>query len=230
MATTVQDILDQAYNLSGKTQPGELVDEGSEIPLAVHRHLRATYLIGAQVNPTFFGASAAVAGVASVWAEPTDSNLVFYIEDATPAPISIRRLQEKAESWEDPSVYALGRSFYPCGGANDPSGTETLTMYYSKKPSALTALADTLDVTWDEDHNDVLIYALGTYMATKDYGSQQGELAVFTDDFKAAVARYLTHLRLDVVGVVSRFGGIVETSTLSIEDAAQLILGSASGG
>lgn len=230
MATTVQDILDRAYNLSGKTQPGQLVDETTEIPLAVDRFYRAAFLIGAKVNPTFYGAQDDVVGVAGVWAMPATANLIFYIEDGNANPVSIRRLEERNEVWEDPSVYALGRSLYTCGGASDPAGTDTLSLFNSAKPgTSLTALTDGLDSNWDEDHNDLLIYALGIYMATKDMGSQQLELQQFNQEFTAAIARYLEHLRLELTGVVSRFGSVVEASTMTIEDAARLVLGGAAG-
>ena len=166
VTTTPQEILEAAYATSLRNQPTIIADEPSELLAVVNRRLKAIYTISIRFDPTYFGASASVPLATGAYAEPEDAGSIFYMEqDSDGAEVVVVLIDEKDADPMKLCLYALGRSLWPAG-TNDPTGN--ITMYYTKEAATAATLGTTLDATWDEAHNDLLIQEVALFLAIKD--------------------------------------------------------------
>lgn len=229
-----QDIIDDAWGLSSKNQPGETATAHPELTGVIHRTLKAIYMIAASVNPPFFGAKSSVSPNNPGWTVPTEAELVFHIEDPSGAEVITVRYDERDTDTEKPAVYQLGRDVYPAGNANDPddSGSgDDLTFFFAQGPgSAPTAASDSLPATWDDSHAELLVLQTGIYLARKDMGGRQGELQALRADRDKELLRFIRKLENYNANIVSRFSGRKLVNTESVVNHRELLTGAISGG
>lgn len=226
--TQPRDVLDAAYGLSLKTQPGEVATEDPELLDVIVRTLHAISTIAASVNPTFFGVEGNVTPLAddSGWAEPAEAESIFYVEDPSGEEVVVVRAQEKGLEPHRPGVYSIGRVLKPRGEAQDPDPTtDNLTVYYSKELKSPTTLTDDFDALWDESHDGLVIQQVGLYIAIKDIGSQAPELQEFRRDRNRELARFVRRLENQLSNIRSRFGPFLIRNSQSIVDHRDLLDG-----
>lgn len=206
MSTTPQQILNGAYGKSTKNQPGTIATEATELLAVVTRALRGLYAAAARVSPSFFGIVVTVpkdAGTSS-WPRPTDAESVFRAELPDGSPVAIVPFDDRTVESALPSIYPMGSSYYPAGLPTDPAGD--LRLYYSKLPDAPAGLATTIDGTWPEQFNELLILETAIYLATKDGGSgRESELQVLLQDRNRWLALFVAHLEHATAGMQRRW-------------------------
>lgn len=192
MATTAADIISGAYARRTANDPGKLASD-RELVSVLSRFLRRVYSDVAKVSPEFFAKiSSAVAPASNKWPRPTDAVTIFKVElEATGVEVHRTPFLDK-QAEVPPAIYELGRSFYSVGRAADVangipadpnSATESLKFYYSMMHPALSPAtapsALTLDASWPEHHNELLVLYLARYLAMKD-GRNADEVTTLT--------------------------------------------------
>ena len=175
MATTPQDILNAGLARSTKNKADVLATGGTEMLQFIIRSLRNKYAMAARVNPAFFGNTVAQAwNGTNGWNRPAGAESVFRIEKAG-AEVVVVPYDDKTVDALTPSVYAMGQTYRPAGNVNDPTSADTLTIYYSIRPSDPATLAATLDATWPEQFNELLALDVAIYLALKDGRAQEAQ-------------------------------------------------------
>lgn len=228
-----QDILDDAYGLSLKTQPDDVATPHPELTGSIFRSLQALYTIAASVNPTFFGAeqNASAPGAGNGWTKPTDAESIFYVEDPAGDEVITVRIGEWAVEPERPKVYSLGGELRTVGEAPDPDpSADALRIFYAKEPTpAPTATTDPIPAEFPESHSQILVYQVGMYIATKDIGSQAEELQVIRQERNAALSRFIRKLELDLSNVRTQFQSATYAESQSIVSHRALLDGAVGG-
>lgn len=165
---TAREIIHAAYARSMKTRPGvTATDEGELLPF-VGRSLRAIYSVAARVDPTYFAATAVVAGVEGGWLRPAAAESIFDVEHGGARIALVSYDQRWAEALL-PAVYFRGGKFWPAGNPSDPDpGEDSLTLSYSKIPGEPAGLDEEIDSTWVEQFNELLILEVAVYLARKE--------------------------------------------------------------
>lgn len=227
---TYEDIIDDAYGLSLKTQPGQTATEHPELTGVVFRTLEAVYCIAASVNPTFFGKTTTIAapGAGSPYPEPSDAESIFYMEnDTDDGEVVTVRLEEKDEEEGVGRVYSLGRNLHSVGAAQDPDpANDGLNVWYSARPTTEpAAVTDNLPADWATQFNNLLIYQVGIYIATKDIGSQAEEAGLLQQERNKELARFIRSLENRLANVRTRFQSRIVTDTQSIVSHRELLSG-----
>lgn len=165
---TVIEVLEGAYGTSKKNQPAELADEAVELTQVVYRALSGMYAVAARFNPYYFGVATSVAfpGAGSAWVFPADAFAVPLIEKADGTEVDIVPIRERASA-DLPAVYHLGRGVYAAGADPDDT-TDALTIYHSAPPVEPADENATIDPTWPQMFDDLLVHEVGVYLALKD--------------------------------------------------------------
>jgi hypothetical protein len=203
MSTTVQDILNAAYAKSARNRPGQLADETSELLPLVSRTLGRLYSRAAALNWRRFGKrsvepyDAALGG----WAFPTDALLVKRLEvtsGLTTVPVIEVPPDNRTADTARASVYALGKVFYGAGNAGDPTAGN-LIFFYAKSARTLSALTGdpngTIDPTWPEEFNELLILPVAVQLARKQ-GGREGEVADLLGELQQWLEAFDEHVSL----------------------------------
>jgi hypothetical protein len=217
VTTTVQDILDAAYSRSTQNNPGTIATESTELLAVVQRAIDGCYAFAARINPTFFGATAAVTppGASTPWARPEEAEAIFRIEESGVEVVVVPYDDRTAESGL-PAVYEWGQAFYEAGNAGDPDPTtDTLDFYFAKRPATLTGVTDVLDAMWREQFNELLVTEVAIYLATKDGAAQsrQNELQVLVAERMRWANRFAAHLEHATTNLRRRYGHIQRMNT-----------------
>lgn len=167
MVTTAQDIVDAAMGRSLKNIPNQIATGATELLKTVNRAMDGLYAFAARVNPLFFADSLSVAYSAPGWARPPQAESVFRIEDPSFVEVVVVPYDQRDAEPGKPALYRLGQVFRSAGNTNDPT-SGNLTFFYSKRPTAPAALANTLDSLWAETFNELLSLEVAIYLALKD--------------------------------------------------------------
>ena len=169
--TNVRNIIEAAYARRTANDPDTLATK-SELIALCDRLLKSIYARVGKENRRYFGTSAPVVGVAGVWARPADSTAILWVQRANGTRVHIVPFSDRIAEIP-PRIYPLGPNFYTVGTADDPTATETLTFFYSKRHPTLNASAEPdhadneLDDTWPEHYNDLLVSKVARYLAIK---------------------------------------------------------------
>lgn len=194
MSTTARDLITAAYAHRTANDPDKLA-KTAELIRVLERKLLAVYAHVHEINPWFFSKSAAVVGVSSTWARPTDASRVLWIHsgaDPVAGRVNIVPFRN-VEADLAPRLYQLGRTFYPTGHASDPTGTASLTFVYAFQHPALDSTlawdhaTNTLDDSWPEHYNDLLVLPIAKYLAQKD-GRSPTEIGLLEEERKELLA------------------------------------------
>ena len=209
---TVQELLNIAYGKSKKNTPGVIIAESTEGVALVNRVLRTFVQIGVRVNPTFFVVSEVVSyndqeSVGGIgWIRPADAESVLQIMmtvESEEVEVSVVPFNDRGGEVGKPAVYRLGQTYIPCGNPLDPTATDDLTFFYSKRPTDATALADDLDPLWPEAYSELAALEIAAYMAHKD--GRDAELALLAADRDAWLSMYIAFLEHETMNEVRRW-------------------------
>lgn len=180
MATTVQVLIEGGYNRSTANDPGKLaVDD--ELIAHVNRVYQRAWALVARARPDEFGVDVdltALSGTPPATALPANTIAVVDLRDADGAVVNVIPVTERTRLWhQPPCVYRLGASLVTRNQANDPIAGDVLTLTHLDAPTALTALASTLDTRWPVRHDQLLVDWIAVYLSVKDDGRSQAEHA-----------------------------------------------------
>ena len=207
MATTCKDIIEAAYARSSFNDPDKLATN-AELIGVIDRRMKQLYSIVADHNPLYFGATQTVVGSSGTWARPADAELVFRIETQAGEEVHIVPFEDRSAEMP-PRVYEFGQKYYSVGQSGDPQPTDQLKFYYSKRHPSLdptkppSDAANTLDATWPEQFNDLVVLHVAKYLATKD--GRPEEVALLTQEEQLLMAVFIDHLRHENYGVKTRW-------------------------
>lgn len=166
VTTTPQNVLDAAYGKSIKNVPGKIATDNTELLEVVHRALRGLYALAARINPYFFAKSVVVPHNGTGWPRPEDAESVVLIQNAS-ADVGVVPIEDRAADSALPSVFRFGQLYRTAGNANDPTAGN-LTFWYAKRSDKPASLSATLDATWVEQYNELLVLEVAIYLAIKD--------------------------------------------------------------
>lgn len=196
MTTTAKDLITAAYAHRTANDPDKLATKG-ELVSVLSRKLRAIYARAHEANPYFFSKTAEVVGVGGTWDRPEDAARVLWIySGADPVAGRVRIVPFRdIEAELPPRLYQLGLTFHPTGHDADPSGTDPLTFVYAFTHPDLDPVqlwdteANTLDESWPEHYNDILVLRIAKYLAAKD-GRAPTELAALEAEHTELLALF----------------------------------------
>lgn len=188
MSTTAKDLIQRAFGKSTKNDPDKLALR-KEMVRVLSDYIRALYVEVAEVDEEFFPTSGDVTGSAGVWALPAAMIAPFRVLDASDDEVAIVPFRD-VDAEIAPRVYQLGQSLYTVGETGDPATSAVLTIHGSMMHPALDPdeawdhADNTLDATWPERHNELLIRELARYLARK--GGRPDEAAALGEEVAAA--------------------------------------------
>lgn len=205
---SVIEILEGAYGTSKKNQPTELADEAVELTQVVFRSLSGMYAIAARFNPYYFGVVVTtVPSGGAGWVIPTGALVIPLVETVTGVEVDIVPWNERASA-DLPAIAHLGNWFRPVGGpppSPDPA-SESIDIYYSKAADEPADENATIDVTWPEQFDDLLVHEVAVYLSLKDNRPEEIQgLMARRDQW---LAQYISHLTSFVPHQTSAFSNI----------------------
>lgn len=208
MATTVQDIIDGAMAKSTKNQPGTVGTDAIELKNEVQRILQGAFAVAAVVNPTRFGITEDIVGVAGLWARPEAAEAIVRIESATFVEVVVVPYDDRLADDPKPSLYEFGGGFRADPAQTAPPGdADTLTFWYSKRPDQPQPDDETgtLDGVWPDAYNEILMLQLAIYLSRKD--GREEEVQGYLPDRNGWLQRYVSWLQRGTANERRRFGG-----------------------
>lgn len=220
VTTTVQNILDWAYAKSLKNQPGFIATESAELLEQFNRVMRALYSIAASHNPTFFGVKATLTEASLTWPIPEDAESVYWLEQGG-AEVIVVPIWDKSADPSKLTVFSTGRVL-EAAGVNDPAASD-LDCWYSKRADVETSLSDTLDATWDESFNELVVLELALYLSVKD--GREEEYAGLIAMRDRELARFVARLRHEYANLRSKFGPTLQIQTSETVNPSELLIG-----
>lgn len=222
---TVQQILTGAYGHSTKNTPRRIATEETELFQMVIRATRGLYSFAARVNPIFFATTSTVTGVAGAWTRPVDAESIFRIEDDDDAEVAVVPFDDKTAEPSMPAVYELGQVFRTGGAAIDPAATDDLTFFYSKRPTSPASLSDSIDASWPEQFNELLMLEVAIYLALKD--GRGDELPTLMTARDKEVQLYVAFLEHATVNMRRRWGTIQRFNSPTLVPLMSILAGPA---
>lgn len=202
MATTYNQILGAAYGRSSKNIPGKIATDATELLTLIWRSLAGLYSAAADINPLFFGTSAQVVYAAG-WPRPANAENVWRIETLGGTEVVTVPIDDKKAELGKPALYRLGQKYFSAGNPLDP-GAVDLIFFYSKQPTVPAALTDTIDVSWPETYNPLLINETALWLAIKD--GRAGEVSDVKDDRDSWLKLFSAFLDHETTNEVRRMG------------------------
>lgn len=210
MPTTVKTLIDAAWTRSSFNDPETLAKDPELIGVA-DRRMKQLYSLVSRINPLYFGkrAKAGYDPATTGWPRPADAEMVvaaYYT--ATGDRVEIVPFDDR-EVTMAPRIYEFGQIYYSVGTAADPTA-EDIDFFYSKQhPDLDPALpashaTNTLDPSWPEQFNDLVILHLARYLAVKD--QREGEVAVLAAEEAALMQVFQQHLAHENYGMKARWG------------------------
>jgi hypothetical protein len=226
VTTTPEDLIEAAYAKSLKNNPGQIATESTELLQLVIRMLRKFYAISARVNPTYFASSSQVAAPGSglPWARPEGAESIFRIENPSAAEVVVVPFDDRTAEEGKPAVYRMGKNFYEAGNTPDPDpASDALTFWYTKRPTDPANLTATIDATWEEQFNELVILEIAAYLSNKDGRAEElGQLAAERDDWLRMFIMFLEH---ETANERRRFGHLRRFNTMSLVPLNDLLVG-----
>lgn len=206
--TNCRDIIDAAYSRSTFNDPDKLATD-AELVGVIDRRFKQLYSKAARFNPVYFGKSTTVAAGGANWPWPADAELIFKVESlgelVRVVPIEDLNADIK------PSVYQMGRAYLTTDTTELNPATASLTLLYSRRPADLdTTLApehatNTLDSTWPEQFNDLIVLHLAKYLSVKD-SRDGGEIQALDAEEQSLMGDFARHLGHSNYAMRARYG------------------------
>lgn len=198
MSTTVQTILDGAYNRASNNDPGKLAQDPELIAHLSRVYQRAWPLV-ARARPDQFSASALVSliGAPPSGSLPTDVIDILGAFNAFGVSVWIIPITDQARTWLiPPCVYRRGMSLVSRAKPGDPLAGDTLSLVILDAPPALVNLTDTLDPRWPVRHVQLLTDVLAVYLSVKDSGRDAGDRQAILAELQASVSAFSSEFGL----------------------------------
>jgi hypothetical protein len=210
--STPQDLLNAAYGMSKRFQPGATLGDAEALQLII-RVQRTFFTIAARINPTFFGSTSDVPYAAPGWARPATAELIYKLSLVAGSDLAVVPFTDLTAALDKPAVYRFGQVYRPAGNPLDPTaGSGSVRFWYSKQPTPPATLAGALDTLWPSNYDQLLIHELAVYMALKD--GALGDLAsAFVAERDHWLRLYLAFLEHETVGEVRNFSNLFNTPT-----------------
>lgn len=207
VTTTPLALIQAAYLKSAKNMPDTIATEATELLGLVTRILRRYYAVAARIKWGTFGVSATVAGDTGGWPFPADVESLARLELEDGTEVRLVPLDDRSLAAPEPAVYEMGGKLYPAGNLNDPDpATDSLVLWYAKRPSDPATINATVDALWAEQFNELVHYDIAAYLAVKDGRDEELQsLAAQRENWYALFTSWLEHR---VQAGLSRFGNI----------------------
>jgi hypothetical protein len=231
MPTSVKNIVTAAYARSTKNKPGTIATEATELLGFFQSALQAMYAVAARVNPTYFGKIAQLTFDTDGWPIPTDTEAATRVE-FKPPPGEVQGDEIVLVPWDKPktervrpAVFHFGKKLFPAGNANDPVSSDELRIWYSKQATLPVTIDDTIDPTWPEQFNQLLVLEIAIYLALKD--ERMAELEALKAERDPWARLYIAHLEHYVTGERRATGSVRMFLTNTHVPLASLFAGGA---
>jgi hypothetical protein len=208
--TTAEQLIEKAWSRSAFNDPDDDASP-AELISVLDRVLKGVYSLAAGINRWYFAEETTVAPASSKWAIPTDATVVHLIQTTARVRVhEVPRLDTAAA--RAPRVYRLGRAYYTVGGVGDPSSTaDSLILTHSVQhpnldpAAAASAAVNTLDASWPEHFNGLLIAELARFLAAKDERTGSGEVQLLDAEIEKWTALFTAEVQAQQQGITRRF-------------------------
>jgi len=173
--STYGTILNYAFSRSSKltrstSGPGALIDEATEGVAIINRSISGIWTFGVSVNPEWFSYEDAPdvisPTVSAYWERPAAAFSVYLVELAG-EPLRVGRVDERSKFLAKPSIYQMGRRYYPCGSSPDPT-QDDLDFFYALFPVLGSSTSDPVDPVLPSHFDDLLANEVAVRMLLKD--------------------------------------------------------------
>lgn len=223
MATTVQQIVDQAYPHSTANDPGATALD-AELVAVVDTIVQEVYMLAHDANPTFFSKQATVsidATPANGWATPTDAIDVLTARAGAPGgngvltendEITVVPFNELDKEFP-PRIYRVGRFYHSAGATGDPAQVasgDTLKLFYSHSHTPITTIGQSLDTEWPDRHRRLLILRLAHYLSLKD--KARGDMTALDNMIDRATRLFMSDVESTESALATRYQRTVGAS------------------
>lgn len=204
MATTAQQAINSAIQRSALNNP-DLVPTAQMLGY-ISSYEKAVYAVAAKYNPEFFGEEGATATRAdnvTAWDLTATPGSVFAVTAlqvltivGSPVPIVGDMINIISFRWPElevlPRAYIRGQKVYGYGdelGADGTDYIESLTVYYSVLPAAVTTVAQAL--TLSDEWMDLVIVPLARLLALRD--NRPEDVQVLDGEYNSLMATFIDH-------------------------------------
>jgi hypothetical protein len=223
---TVADYLAAALVRNRKTQEKAMISEDApEAVAAFNRALRAFFIVGARVNPAYFGKVEEVSPASGHYPRPADAELVYRMEltGGSDGELVHRVHVSDQDAEVGPRVYRWGRVYVPVEGvAGD------LRIFYSARPAAATTLASEVDPLWEDHHAELLVLELAAWLAHRD--ERWDELGALLEERNRWLQLFVSSLVHESVGETVETGHEGLFATPTVAELQELLLARPGGG
>jgi hypothetical protein len=167
---TANDIIVAAHGFSTKNRPNLIATSATELLRRLNKSLNVYFMIGARINPMFYGVKDEVAYDGTLgWPRPACADAVWRIEQAADgAEVALVPFDQRFAEPGMPAVYTIGQHYIPAGNDGDPLPEDNLNIFYSKRPVSIGALTDSLDPMWQGAYDTLPTLDIAIYLAVKD--------------------------------------------------------------
>lgn len=213
MPATVQQIIDAGFGMSRVSRPELAAVQAPALIKVVERVHQILFQFAARVNPLVFAATADVTFNGAGWVRPGNAEAVLRIDGVgagttptIPGEVIVVPYDDRAAFVGQPAVYRLGSLFYPAGNAGDPTGG-ALRFLFTRRPNALTSVADTTDSALPDTFLPILEFEVAAWNARAD-GGRDGELELMVAERNRHIATFEAWLEHETQNETRRFGEV----------------------
>lgn len=153
--STVANILTRAYGRSDAFIATVSADEDNELVQLVDAKQKGLFIRASQTR--HFAKKAATAPGSNKWTMPSDSiGRPYHIEEADGTTVNIVPVDDLNSEYA-PRVYIVGNEIFTANQTGDPDETaDSLTIFYNRLCTTLTATSDSLDAELSTAHEIIL--------------------------------------------------------------------------
>ena len=169
------------------------------------------------------------------WRRPIDAESVWRVEaDAGTVPVTAAGTEVVVVPFDDkpaesgkPAIYEFGQQFYGASNPLDPT-SGTLVFFYSRRPADPASLTATLDSSWLEQFNEILILDVAAYLALKD--GRADEYKALLTERDSSIKQFVMFLEHETANERRRFAHIRRINTQTLVPLTSLLGGGQGGG
>lgn len=209
---TVQTILEAAYVRSTANDPGKLTVDG-EMVATLNRQFQMLYAIKAVSAPDAHVARvnlSALSGSPAAATLPSETIDIRRIQSSGGTKVNLIPVEDIDRTWHlAPAVYRQGASLVSRGLSGDPIATDVLTIWHLDAPTALTALANTIDTRFESRFHELLIISLAIYMSTKDVDRDAGEFQKLVSERQIQLEAFFKLCGLSMTALQTPHGSVI---------------------
>ncbi len=184
--TTVQTILEGAYNRYSANDPGKLAQD-PELIAHLSRVYERTWPLIARARPDQFQAEAVLtlASYPPSVALPANMIDLLAVFNAASESVWVIPATDRNRVWQlAPCVFRVGGTLRSRFASGDPVAGDVLTVSLLDAPAALTTLTSVIDPRWPVRHIQLLVDELAAYLGIKDAGRSDADRNALLADLK----------------------------------------------